>query len=581
MNAIHLPSSKLIKGIPAAPGLALGHARIWSFQDLTFPHSTGHDPAQERQRLRDAKTKALIELSTLEKNIALTVKPGEINLFKAHRMFVDDVALMQHVESSLLSGLNSEACWMNAIDAFAIQLEALSNPTLKSRAADIRDVGRRVLCHLLGIPVDDFLLDSPVVIIASDLSPSQTVSLEKGKVLGFCIEKGGPTSHTAILAKALGLPAVVGLGPEVLSIEPGSIVWVDGTRGHIIINPDDQALIVFRDLTTRSNLRKLEAVEIAAQPAVTLDGVGVDVFANIGGLEDAEAALVNGAEGVGLFRTEFLYLDRQQLPPEAEQVQIYRKIFDRMESRPIVVRTLDIGGDKAVPYIGFQEEANPFLGWRAIRMNEGRPDVFQSQVRALLQAGVGTNLRIMIPMVSNIEEIQLAKQLIANARVELQNEGLPFAQKVQFGIMVEIPSIALIADRVAPSIDFFSIGTNDLTQYTLAADRTNARVAHLASPFHPAVLGLIQMTIRAAHAHKKWVGLCGELAGEVMAVPLLLGLGLDEFSLAPSLVPSIKRAIRKCVQTDCKIIAERALACSSISEVTGMLIAEAERLDLF
>ena len=581
MNAIHLPSSKLIKGIPAAPGLALGHARIWSFQDLTFPHSTGHDPAQERQRLRDAKTKALIELSTLEKNIALTVKPGEINLFKAHRMFVDDVALMQHVESSLLSGLNSEACWMNAIDAFAIQLEALSNPTLKSRAADIRDVGRRVLCHLLGIPVDDFLLDSPVVIIASDLSPSQTVSLEKGKVLGFCIEKGGPTSHTAILAKALGLPAVVGLGPEVLSIEPGSIVWVDGTRGHIIINPDDQALIVFRDLTTRSNLRKLEAVEIAAQPAVTLDGVGVDVFANIGGLEDAEAALVNGAEGVGLFRTEFLYLDRQQLPPEAEQVQIYRKIFDRMESRPIVVRTLDIGGDKAVPYIGFQEEANPFLGWRAIRMNEGRPDVFQSQVRALLQAGVGTNLRIMIPMVSNIEEIQLAKQLIANARVELQNEGLLFAQKVQFGIMVEIPSIALIADRVAPSIDFFSIGTNDLTQYTLAADRTNARVAHLASPFHPAVLGLIQMTIRAAHAHKKWVGLCGELAGEVMAVPLLLGLGLDEFSLAPSLVPSIKRAIRKCVQTDCKIIAERALACSSISEVTGMLIAEAERLDLF
>jgi phosphoenolpyruvate-protein phosphotransferase len=468
---------------------------------------------------------------------------------------------------------------MDAVESFATQLEALTDPTLRARAIDIRDVGRRVLCHLLGLPVNDFQLSNPAVIIADDLSPSQTASLDKKYVLAFCTAKGGPTSHTAILAKGLGLPAVVGLGQQVLSITPGAIVLVDGTHGHIVVDPDDLTLTTFQKLSDRSNLKQLEDLEVAAHPAVTLDGVRVEVVANIGGLEDVEAALKNGAEGVGLFRTEFLYLGRHQLPTEEEQVQVYRQIFNLMGTLPIVVRTLDIGGDKAVPYIGFQEEANPFLGWRAIRMNEGRPDVFQSQVRALLQAGVESDLRIMIPMVSNIEEIELARNLMAKAATELQNDGLPCAKNVQFGIMVEIPSTALIAERLAPGLDFFSIGTNDLTQYALAVDRTNERVAHLGSPFHPAVLQLIQMTIQAAHKHHKWAGVCGELAGEVIAVPLLLGFGLDEFSVAPALIPSIKRAIRKCVYEDCKIIAERALALSSITAVTDMLNKEAKRLE--
>ncbi len=581
MNNLLSQSPGFIKGIPAAPGLASGRTIIWSTYELHIPRDIGQDPVRENQRLKAAKEKSLTELTLLEEKVARTTKGGESDVFKAHRMFMDDVALMKKVDVSLQKGLNAEAGWMDAIESFANQLEALTDPSLSARAIDVRDVGRRVLCHLLGLPVNDFQLSNPAVIIADDLSPSQTAGLDKKYVLAFCTAKGGPTSHTAILAKALGLPAVVGLGQQALSIKPGAMVLVDGTHGHIVVDPDDQILTNFQNLTNRSKLKQLEALEVAAHPAVTLDGVRVEVVANIGGLEDVEVALKNGAEGVGLFRTEFLYLGRHQLPIEAEQVRVYRQIINRMGNLPIVVRTLDIGGDKAVPYIGFQEEANPFLGWRAIRMNEGRPDVFLSQVRALLQAGVDKDLRIMIPMVSNIEEIELARHLMAKAVTELRDDGLPYAKNVQFGIMVEIPSTALIAERLAPGLDFFSIGTNDLTQYTLAVDRTNERVAHLASPFHPAVLQLIQMTIQAAHKYHKWVGVCGELAGEVIAVPLLLGLGLDEFSVAPGLIPSIKRAIRKCTHLDCKIIAEKALALSSITEVTTMLNSEAERLDLF
>jgi phosphoenolpyruvate-protein phosphotransferase len=459
-------------------------------------------------------------------------------------------------------------------------MEALPDPTLSSRAVDIRDIGRQVLGHLMGKPEEHLLLESPVIVIASDLTPSQTAGLEKEKVLAFCLEKGGPTSHSAILAKALGIPAVVGLGSQITTVTGGTQILVDGSQGLVIINPDEETTASFHQLTEHSKRRKEDAAASAHQSAVTLDGRLIEVAANIGGLSDADAALANGADGVGLFRTEFLFLNRRDLPGESEQVGVYKQVFDRLSDLPIVVRTLDIGGDKAVSYIGFEEESNPFLGWRAVRMNESRPDIFTSQVRALLQAGCGKDLRIMVPMVSNIEEISLARHLLDTARQKLISEGLPCASRVQFGIMVEIPSAAIIADRLAPALDFFSIGTNDLTQYTLAADRTNARVAHLASPFHPAVLRLIQMTIQSAHAHHKWAGLCGEMAGEVIAVPLLLGLGLDEFSLAPAMVPSIKQAIRKCTLTDCKGIAEKALSMTSISEVIGMLKEEAARLDL-
>ncbi len=580
MDSYKKPPMGHYKGIPAAPGLASGPVVIWDTDELSFPRKTGHDPAVERKRLQDARAEAKIEISSLEAKIGVTIKTGETNIFMAHRMFVDDVALLKKVEQLLLTGLNAEACWMDAIESFALLLDGLPDLTLKARAADIRDVGRRVLSHLLDVPVFDFHLESPMVIIASDLTPSQTANLNNHLVLAFCLEKGGPTSHTAILAKALGIPAVVGLGSTISSINPGSIVLVDGDQGRIIIDPDGETMDAFQALSTKTRISNLEAQESAALPAATTDGVQIEVVANIGSLEDAQAATKFGAEGVGLFRTEFLYLNRQQLPEEAEQVKVYRKVFDALGDKPIVVRTLDIGGDKAVPYLGFSQEANPFLGWRAIRMNDTRPDVFLSQVRALLQAGYEKDLRIMIPMVSNSEEITHARRLVDQASMQLQKEGLSHAQNVQFGIMVEIPSTALIADRLASSLDFFSIGTNDLTQYTLAADRTNARVANLASPFHPAVIQLIQMTIHAAHANHKWVGMCGEMAGDVLAVPLLLGLGLDEFSMAPALIPTIKQAIRKCEQNECRRLAKRILKLTSTSEVITMLTAEADRLQL-
>lgn len=581
MDRTTLPANRVLRGIAAAPGLASGPAFLWNPQILAVPRSSGHAAEGERQRLQAARDKARAELSALKEQVAGVVRGGEDDVFEAHRMFLDDVALLKKVDTALQAGLNAEAGWMDAIESFAVQLEALPDATLSARAADIRDVGRRVLGHLLGQAPRDMRLQQPVVLVASDLSPSDTAGLEKEKVLAFCLEKGGPTSHTAILAKALGLPAVVGLGSAILSVAAGATLLVDGSLGQVVVDPDEQALLAFGKASDESSIHRREALAAATQPAITLDGVRIEVVANIGGLADAQAALAHGAEGVGLFRTEFLYLDRHELPGEAEQIQAYRQVLECMGDLPVVVRTLDIGGDKAVDYLGFEEESNPFLGWRAIRMNEGRPDVFRSQVRALLQAGAGKDLRIMAPMVSNIEEIALARQLLDEARAELQEAGLPTARSVQFGVMIEIPSAALIADRLAPMLDFFSIGTNDLTQYTLAADRTNARVAHLASPYHPAVLRLIQMTIQAAHAHHIWAGVCGELAGEVIAVPLLLGLGLDEFSMAPASVPSIKRAIRRCSQLECKKIAERALAASSIAEVVELLTAEARRLDLF
>jgi phosphoenolpyruvate-protein phosphotransferase len=315
-------------------------------------------------------------------------------------------------------------------------------------------------------------------------------------------------------------------------------------------------------------------------PAITRDGHTVEVVANVGGVEDARSALSHGAEGIGLFRTEFLFLERSELPSEDEQFEAYRQVFEVMAGRPVVVRTLDIGGDKAVSYLGFTQEANPFLGWRAIRMIDERPEVFFHQIRALLRAGCSVDLRIMVPMVSNLEEIERAQGVLDQARGSLRDEGLSGADQVQFGIMVEVPSAALLADRLATHVDFFSIGTNDLTQYTLAVDRTNARVAHLASPYHPAVLALIHLTIQAAHSHGKWVGVCGELAGDVLATPLLLGMGLDEFSMAPALIPSVKQVLRRSSRAECQAIVSQALALSSTDLVLAYLQEQASRMGL-
>jgi len=573
-------AGRVLHGIPAAPGFTFGPAVVWEEEDLAVPRYRAADPAAEWERLEQARLRARGEISDLKDRLVRDNGDGEAEVFEAHLLIVGDRALLKRARSAIEAGQNAEAGWMDAVEFYAAQLAALPDPTLSARSADVYDVGRRVLRLLLGKSAPGLRLERPAVIVARDLTPSQTAGLDREKVLAFCTAEGGPTSHTAILAKALGLPAVVALGPGLLSVAGGETLLVDGSAGDVTVNPDPERLGAFRRLSERSARQQEAALNAAREPAITRDGLWVEVVANIGGPEDVPGALAHGAEGVGLFRTEFLFLDRSSLPDEEEQVQVYRQVFDALQGLPVVVRTLDIGGDKAVRYLGFEQEANPFLGWRAIRMNEGRPDVFRSQVRALLRAGVGADLRIMAPMVSNLEEVRLARIFLEEARQSLQQEGLPCAQQVQFGVMVEVPSAAILAEAFARQVDFFSIGTNDLTQYTLAVDRTNARVAHLASPYHPAVLHLIDRTIRAAHNHGKWVGVCGELAGEALAAPLLLGLGLDEFSMAPALIPQIKSILRKCSLAECRDLAARALECSTTAEVLALLGEQAEAMGL-
>ena len=566
-----MAETRVLKGIPAAPGLASGPIFKVQKQSLNIPHYTIEDSTAEKQRLKKARDAAIEELKGLRDSVKTQAKEKEAEIFDAHMMFLEDDSLVSLAESDIKAGKNAEAAWMNAIETIAQQLEAIPDPTLSARAVDLRDVGQRVLGHLLGLQTRGINPDKPSIIVSRDLTPSDTVSLERAVTLAFVTAEGGPTSHTAILAKAFGLPAVVGVGEELLAIPDDAFLLVDGNTGEVIVNPDAQTKADFAKRQAASSELFQTALSAAFEPAITTDGKTVEVVANIGNETDAHMANQNGAEGVGLFRTEFLYLDRKAMPSEEESIQAYRKIFAHFEGQPIVVRTLDIGGDKEIPYLDFPKELNPFLGWRGVRMLHGREDILRTQVRALLQAGVGVDLRIMVPMIALQEEIDEMKALLEREKENLHREQKPVAEKVQFGIMVEVPSAAILSDRLARSIDFFSIGTNDLTQYTLAVDRTNAKVAHLASSFNPAVLFLIQRTIESAHAAGRWCGLCGEFAGEPDAVPLLLGMGLDEFSMSPARIPTVKQLIRRLDSTECRHLADQALKASTAEEVKALV----------
>ena len=573
-------ASKTLNGIPAAPGLAHGKTVIVTQEKLDIPNYEVQEVENETQRLLDACAKGQEELSAFKDEVGERAKSDEAQIFEAHRMILEDVSLLDRAKKSIQSGVNAEKSWMDSIEYFAQMMEAIPDETLSSRAVDIRDVGRRVLGHLLGVSVGGTVLTHPAVILGDDLTPSDTVSLDKDLVLGFATARGGPTSHTAILAKAFGLPAVVGLGEDILCIPNGTMVMVDGNQGSVTVTPDEAALSVFIEKEKVEEQEQAVARDAAQASAVTADGERVEVVANIGGTTDAPLGIKNGAEGVGLFRTEFLYLDRNALPTVEEQVEAYKAVFEIYAGLPIVVRTLDIGGDKVIPYLDLPKELNPFLGWRGVRMLDGAEDIFRQQFKALLQAGVGADLRIMVPMVSGLAEVRAARAVMEKAKAELKAEGKPCTDKVQFGIMVEVPSAALMADRLAKEVDFFSIGTNDLTQYTTAVDRTNSKVAHLASPLNPAVLTLIKRTIDCAHVEGKWVGLCGELAGEPLAAPILLGLGLDEFSMSPARVPLIKRVMKSLHKADCVPFAEKVLTFNDAEEVMKASEAYLEKLGI-
>ena len=561
-----------ITGIAASRGIAIGPAWIYRPVEIIIERLENAEPKKEWDRLQTAIKKANSQLEESERKALQRVGEKEAEIFGAHRMFLEDPELIGSIKLSIDHKLNAEAAVQEGIEGFAKTLMALESEYFQARADDVRDVGRRVVACLLGVNLGwTDLPQEAVVIFADDLNPSDTMHFETDRILGLCTRRGGPTSHTAILSRSLGVPAVVSTPFDIDSIHTGQMVVLNGISGEVILKPSKEQIL--EASKEREQIADLRAARLkkAGQPAMTMDGHKVKVMANIGSLADAHQAVEYGAEGIGLLRTEFLYMNREQLPDLGEQVDIYQALFDVMGTQPIVVRTLDIGGDKQVSYLGLKGEPNPFLGWRAIRMIGERPEVLRDQFQAILRAGVGRDLRIMLPLVSSVDEVIATKEIINEAMQVLNMQNIPFAEQVQFGIMVEVPSAALLIEHFAEYVDFFSIGTNDLAQYTLAVDRTNERVAALASPFHPAVIQLIARTIEQAHVNGKWVGLCGEMAGDPLATSLLLGLGLDEFSMAPFAVPKIKETIRGLDKQACEKIAANVLLLSRTSDVISHL----------
>jgi phosphotransferase system enzyme I (PtsI) len=560
---------KSITGIPASYGIAIGPAFVFDRAEIVIPECSIDDPVAEWKRFETAceSTRAQLDQAFQKAHQDLGEEAAEI--FSAQKLMLDDPELINTVKKRVEDELiGVEQALHETAEGYAQQLEAINDEYLSARALDIRDVTSRCLRNLLGLtdsPAEK--LKTPSIIVAQDLTPSDTVLLNKDLVLGFCTAEGGSTSHTAILARGLGIPAVVGAGEEVKEIKDGQALVIDGDAGKVSIDPDSKALKEFKERQERFLQIQAEAEELTLQPAITTDGHQVEVVANIGNIEGVEPAQEAGAEGVGLLRSEFLYLERSSLPSEEEQYQSYKAIADAFGDKPVILRTLDVGGDKDIPYIDMPPEANPFLGVRAIRLCLSRPELFKPQLRAALRAGYGNNLKLMFPMVATVEDVVKTREVLEVCREELKKEGYDVADKMDIGIMIEIPSAAIMADQLAEVVDFFSIGTNDLSQYTLAADRTNAQVATIASGFQPAVFRLIKGVIDAAHAKGKWVGLCGEMAGELLAIPILLGLGLDEFSMNPPAIPFAKRLIRSISFKHAKKVAEKALDLQGDKEI--------------
>jgi phosphotransferase system enzyme I (PtsI) len=560
---------KQLQGIPASDGIAMGPAFPLRQQELEVEGKTDCDPAEEINRLESAVAQASEEIKLLKQQAQEQVSAEEAEIFEVHAMFLEDPALIGQAQQLIKDRkISAEAGWQETVAKHSDALASLEAEYMRERAADVRDVGRRVLRHLLGIEELDLEhLNIPSVIIADDLAPSDTIRLNKDMVLAFCTAAGGPTSHSAILARSLGIPAVVGIGPEILEVSNGVELAVNGQSGLILVEPSEQSSAEFQARAEALRSQGEQYQGAAMEPATTQDGHHVEVVANVGRPKDAEQALELGAEGIGLLRTEFLFLERSEAPTEQEQTEGYKQILDSMESRPVIARTLDIGGDKEVPYIEMEPEENPFLGVRAIRLGLEQPELLMMQLRSLLRASPGHNLHIMFPMIATLEELRQAREMLKRAREQVVAEGLEIAEKIPIGIMVEIPSVVLMADQFAQEVDFFSIGTNDLTQYTFAAERANPNVAYLTDACHPAVLRQVHQVIEAAHKAGIWVGMCGEMAGDPEAIAILLGLGLDEFSMGSPSIPRAKAIVRQWTLKQARELAERALSMSSASEV--------------
>ncbi|WLD92281.1 phosphoenolpyruvate--protein phosphotransferase [Alkalihalobacillus sp. AL-G] len=533
--------SQQITGIGASAGIAI--AKAFKLEDpvLEVEKKTIEDPKQEIERFTDAIAKSKKELEAIKVHAEKELGEDKAAIFAAHLLVLEDPELIDNVKSKINEEMvNAESALDDVTGMFITMFENMDNDYMKERAADIRDVRKRVLAHLLNVTFSSpSMITEEVIIIAKDLTPSDTAQLNRNYVKGFATDIGGRTSHSAIMARSMEIPAVVGTKKITEEIENGTIVIIDGIDGSVLIDPTSSELDEYRKKLDKHIEQKQEWAKLVGEPSKTKDGQRVELAANIGTPKDLEGVLNNGAEAIGLYRTEFLYMNRDQLPTEDEQFEAYKEVLEKMEGKPVVIRTLDIGGDKELPYLDLPDELNPFLGYRAIRLCLDEQTIFRTQLRALLRASAFGNLKVMFPMIATLDEFRQAKKILNEERQKLVAENIRVSDSIQVGMMVEIPAAAVMADQFAKEVDFFSIGTNDLIQYTMAADRMNEQVSYLYQPYNPAILSLVKNVIDAAHRNGKWAGMCGEMAGDETAIPLLLGLGLDEFSMsATSILPA-------------------------------------------
>ncbi|WP_286867743.1 phosphoenolpyruvate-protein phosphotransferase PtsI [Pantoea sp. UBA5035] len=554
----------MISGILASPGIAFGKALLLIEDEIVINRKKISDDQvdQEVKRFLDGRAQAAQQLEAIRVKAGETFGEEKAAIFEGHIMLLEDEELEQEIIDLIKKDhASADAAAYSVIDGQAKALEELDDEYLKERAADVRDIGKRLLQNILGLHIVDLsAIQDESILVAKDLTPSETAQLNLKKVLGFITDLGGRTSHTSIMARSLELPAIVGTGNVTATVKNGDFLILDGVNNKVYVNPSESELEELKAVQTQYLSEKHELAKLKDLPAITLDGHQVEVCANIGTVRDVAGAERNGAEGVGLYRTEFLFMDRDSLPTEEEQFQAYKAVAEAVGSQAVIVRTMDIGGDKDLPYMNLPKEENPFLGWRAIRIAMDRKEILHAQLRAILRASAFGKLRIMFPMIISVEEVRILKAELETLKAQLREEGKAFDETIEVGIMVETPASAVIARHLAKEVDFFSIGTNDLTQYTLAVDRGNDLISHLYNPMTPSVLNLIKQVIDASHAEGKWTGMCGELAGDERATLLLLGMGLDEFSMSAISIPGIKKIIRNTNFEDAKALAEQALA---------------------
>lgn len=562
--------TQTMKGIGASPGLAVASA--FFLQTEHFIPTREHIDHNEREveRFRQAVTKSQLEVDAIRVASEERLGSGKAEIFEGHLMILEDPDFIDAIAEKIVDeAMNAEFALYEVSQSFIELLKSMEDELLQGRAVDIEDVSGRIMSHLRGVPHRDLAnLSEECIIIANDLTPSDTAQLNLNVIRGFITEIGSRTSHSAIMARTLEIPAIVGLGASIHDIPDGATLIIDADEGTILVNPSTAELKAFEDKKNHYDIRKTQLSKLKDLPTISKDGIQIELAANIGKLEDVQKALDSGAEAIGLFRTEFLYMGRDALPTEEEQFTSYKYVLEKMNNKPVVIRTLDIGGDKELPYMNLPKESNPFLGQRALRLCLDRQDVFRTQLRALLRASYYGNLKIMFPMIAVLEELLEAKKLLEEERIKLTEEGFKLASHIEIGMMVEIPAAAISADIFAPEVDFFSIGTNDLIQYTMAADRMNESVSYLYQPWHPSLLRLIRNVIQAANHEGKWVGMCGEMAGEQAAIPLLLGLGLHEFSMSSGSILQARELINQLNQSEWSIYAEQALKMRSTQEVT-------------